>query len=340
MTPRSGSWSPGRSRRGSSVDHRKGGPSYKLHWASSPTWSAASWCSTRRASSASPPWPASSARRRSPRGSSCPATRSRRCWRPSSRAACTRPTRVWSAAGAVSGRPRLSTGCSTPPPRPDPAAAVLDATARRPARAPHSPGRRGATRSVVRSAASWSHSFPHVSALLSVGHDAGWVPGPLSSTMNLFAAVHAAWAGATVVSDPRDATHAHLTPSALARCLDDGRHSPGCTSWSPATASPWVARPGGGGRRPDQPLLRCRGASFVAWGSHEDDLHPFPEVDVVDREGSAVGPPPYLADGYEGEPGARCATPMGTRRSVTGGTWRAAWSGCSGAARTRSPRAA
>ena len=64
--------------------------------------------------------------------------------------------------------------------------------------------------------------------------------------------------------------------------------------------------------------------SFVAWGSHEDDLHPFPEVDVVDREGVLWVRSPYLADGYEGEPGGPLRDPdgyatVGDRGHVAGG---------------------
>ena len=44
-----------------------------------------------------------------------------------------------------------------------------------------------------------------------------WVPGPLRSTMNLFAAVHAVWAQADVVDDPGTADHACLTPAELER---------------------------------------------------------------------------------------------------------------------------
>ena len=225
----------------------------------------------------------------------------------------------------MSGRPRLSDRLLDAAACPDPAA-VLDATVRGDRLVLRTSGTSGATRSVVRSAASWSHSFPHVSALLSVGHDARvWVPGPLSSTMNLFAAVHAAWAGATVVSDPRDATHAHLTPSALARCLDDGAP---LTGVHVLVAGDRLAvglhdQAAAAGAR----ISHYYGAaelSFVAWGSHEDDLHPFPEVDVVDREGVLWVRSPYLADGYEGEPGALLRDPdgyatVGDRGHVAGG---------------------
>ena len=50
------------------------------------------------------------------------------------------------------------------------------------------------------------------------------MPGPLAATMNLFAAVHATVAGATLVDALADATHAHLTPGDLARA--SGRRWP------------------------------------------------------------------------------------------------------------------
>ena len=43
--------------------------------------------------------------------------------------------------------------------------------------------------------------------------------------MNLFATVHAVWAGAALVTRPDAATHAQLTPTALRRLLDGRRHA-------------------------------------------------------------------------------------------------------------------
>ena len=78
-------------------------------------------------------------------------------------------------------------------------------------------GTSGAARSVVRTTASWVSSFGTVADLTGLtAASRVWVPGPPAATMNLFAAVHTACTAATLVDGPADATHAHLTPSALA----------------------------------------------------------------------------------------------------------------------------
>ena len=76
---------------------------------------------------------------------------------------------------------------------------------------------------MLRTTASWVSSFGAVSDL--AGLDAGsrvWVPGPATASMNVFAVVHASYAGAELVGSPASATHAVLTPVALARLLDTG----------------------------------------------------------------------------------------------------------------------
>ena len=81
-------------------------------------------------------------------------------------------------------------------------------------------GTSGRPRAVVRTTASWFDSFEHVTRLLGMGSASRvWVPGPLSATMNLFAAVHAAQVGAAVDASSAGATHAVLTPAALSRAL-------------------------------------------------------------------------------------------------------------------------
>ena len=91
----------------------------------------------------------------------------------------------------------------------DPVAAFLAAHA---AGAPVSlgtSGTSGAARSVVRTTGSWVSSFHHVASLAGLTPSSRvWVPGPLAATMNLFAAVHAAFLGARRVDGPAEATHA------------------------------------------------------------------------------------------------------------------------------------
>lgn len=165
-------------------------------------------------------------------------------------------------------------------------------------------GSTGAPRSVVRSTQSWFASFEHVARLTGLGRGSRlWLPGPLAATMNLFAAVLARQVGATAVTDPADATHAHLTPAALERLLDDRR---------PLPLHLTVA----GDRLPTRLRERAEAAgatvdhyygaselSFVAWGTDERDLRAFPEVELVVDDGEIWVRSPYLCDGYDGPPG-------------------------------------
>lgn len=76
-------------------------------------------------------------------------------------------------------------------------------------------------RVVVRTPASWADSFDPVSAYACISDSSRvYVPGPLTSTMNLFARVHASHVGADVVDTVDDATHVHLTPAAFELALD------------------------------------------------------------------------------------------------------------------------
>src|SRR3954464_10904910 len=102
----------------------------------------------------------------------------------------------------------------------DPVAAVLEAHDRGELIALRTSGTTSEPRAVVRTTSSWFDSFAHATQLAGVHRRARvWLPGPLSATMNLFAAVHARYTGATVVDAPDDATHAHLTPGSLQAAL-------------------------------------------------------------------------------------------------------------------------
>ena len=140
------------------------------------------------------------------------------------------------------------------------------------------------SRSVVRTTDSWVSSFDAVASLAGLTSSSRlWVPGPLTATMNLFAAVHAAFLGALLVDSPGQATHAFLTPHLLARHLPD---LDGVTvvvagdRLSPAHHDRAVAA--------GATVHHYYGAaelSFVAWGAHADDLRPFPGVEVSVRAG-------------------------------------------------------
>lgn len=167
-------------------------------------------------------------------------------------------------------------------------------------------GTSGAPRFVVRSASSWTASFPVVTDLLGMTRRSRvWVPGPITSTMNLFAAVHADDLGAVVASSPEGASHAVLTPAALARATARGLDLSGMhvlvagDRLSPAARDACVAA--GAGR-----VSHYYGAaelSFVAWGTHALDLRPFPGVDVDCREDVVWVRSPYLCEGYDGPDG-------------------------------------
>lgn len=166
-------------------------------------------------------------------------------------------------------------------------------------------GTSAAARSVVRSTGSWVSSFPLVTSLLAMDTQSRvWVPGALSSTMNLFAATHAEFLGARVVAEPDRATHAHLTPSALNRLLDQ---RPDLTGMHVVVA---------GDRLSSSLHDRACAAgffvshyygaaelSFVGWGSHEANLRPFPEVELAVRDGVLWVRSPFLCERYDDRAG-------------------------------------
>ncbi|WP_148574699.1 AMP-binding protein [Nocardioides caldifontis] len=154
----------------------------------------------------------------------------------------------------------------------------------------------------MRTTASWLRSSDHVATLTGLDRSSRlWLPGPLAATMNLFAAVLARTVGAAVVEAPDGATHAHLTPLALAGALDrvaglhvtvaGARLSPGQHDRAVA-AGATVAHYYGASE-----------LSFVAWGPHAEALRPFPEVLVEVRDGELWARSPYLCEGYAGAPG-------------------------------------
>jgi long-chain acyl-CoA synthetase len=188
----------------------------------------------------------------------------------------------------------------------DPVAAFLSAHAQGRPVALATSATAGAPRTVVRTTESWVSSFATVRDLIGLSAASRvWVPGPLRATMNLFAAVHATHAGATLVGDPSAATHAHLTPGALAALLADDADLAGMTvvvagdRLSPALH----ARATDAGAEVHH-YYGAAELSFVAWGPHADDLSPFPQVEVAVRDGEIWVRSPYVCSGYDGTPGA------------------------------------
>ena len=196
----------------------------------------------------------------------------------------------------------------------DPVAAVLEAHDRGGLIGLRTSGTTSRPRLVVRSAASWVDSFAHVSELAGMGASARvWVPGPLSATMNLFAAVHARYAGVPLVGSPAEATHLHLTPATLLDLLGAGADLRGRTVVvaGDRLGAGMAARARAAGAR----VAHYYGAaelSFVAWGTDEDDLRPFPDVAVEIRNGLIWARSPFLSRGYaRGEEGPFTMAPDG-----------------------------
>lgn len=174
-------------------------------------------------------------------------------------------------------------------------------------------GTTGRPRTVVRTTTSWVCSFKAVSELARLGAGARvWIPGPLTATMNLFAAVHVQAAGATQASRAVDATHLQLTPAALHRLLDGGRELAGRTAIVAGDVLWPELR-----ERAERAGLRVAhyyGAaelSFVGWGSDAASLRPFPGVQVSIRDGVLWARSPYLAERVEGPPGPFRRAPDG-----------------------------
>ncbi len=189
----------------------------------------------------------------------------------------------------------------------DPVAAFRDADRSGRAVLLRSSGSASSPRPVVRSPGSWTRSFPHVRDLAGIGPASRvLVPGPVASSMNLFARVQAAYAGATVLDRwlaDAPPTHVVLTPAGLDRLLTEDRDGPGAASLDGLVAV--VAgdglSPGLHGRATGRGMVvhHYYGAaelSFVAWGRHADDLRAFPEVEVEARGGEVWVRSPYLCD--------------------------------------------
>jgi len=198
----------------------------------------------------------------------------------------------------------------------DPVAAVLAAHQSGAALALSTSGTSGAgARRVVRTTESWWGSFEAYAELTGVGPGSRvWVPGPLRSTMNLFAAVHASWAGAEVVDRPADATHACLTPAQLE--LRGGSLRPGTSVVVAGAAVP--DRLLHDAQQAGLRVAHYYGAaelSFVAAARGGAGLRAFPGVEIEVRGEPVSGTiwvrSPWVCDGYDGPPGSLLRTPDG-----------------------------
>ncbi|MFC7648780.1 class I adenylate-forming enzyme family protein [Streptosporangium lutulentum] len=181
-------------------------------------------------------------------------------------------------------------------------------------------GSTGRPRAVVRTRASWTASFQRVSELAGIGSDdVVLVPGPLTSSLYGFAAVHALAAGATVLvpgrwspgtlaAQLRGATVAHLVPHYLPAVLDALRE--GAESSLRTVVIGGAALPAGLHERAADAGVRVMsyyGAtelSFVAVDTDGSGLRPFPGVRIEVRTppGESLGEvwvrSPWLSEGY------------------------------------------
>jgi acyl-CoA synthetase (AMP-forming)/AMP-acid ligase II len=178
-------------------------------------------------------------------------------------------------------------------------------------------GSSGSPRAVVRTVESWRASLRPLTDVTGIGAPADdpgpvWVPGPLTSSLALYGALHAAWAdlpwvaGRADAGPAQEATAAHLVPTQLRDALDARDHG-----LLPRLRTAVVA----GARLP--PSLRDRATahgirvieyygaaelSFVGWRDDDGPFRAFPRVDVRVGEGSAAGPlwvrSPYVARAY------------------------------------------
>jgi acyl-CoA synthetase (AMP-forming)/AMP-acid ligase II len=168
-------------------------------------------------------------------------------------------------------------------------------------------GSMGNPRAVCRTATSWVQSFAPLARIAGLSAaDTVLIDGPLTSTLHLFAAVHAWAIGAQLTDRPEEATAVHAVPQGVAALVD--ALPPGSSLRTVVVA---------GSATPHDLVQRCldRGMrvieyygaaelSFVAIRRAPEPLRPFPGVDLrVGDDGVLWARSPYLALGYTGAAG-------------------------------------
>lgn len=161
----------------------------------------------------------------------------------------------------------------------------------------------GRGRVIVRTTASWVGSFPHIARICGLtAEDRIWIPGPMGSTMNLFAACLAESCGAAwTAHDAGSSTVWQVTPAVLVRLLDAGLPA------SRRLRTTIVA--GDGLSRGLRDRARAQGVrivhyygaaemSMIAVGSCADDLAVFNETEVRIGDGRIWVRSPWLSKGY------------------------------------------
>jgi long-chain acyl-CoA synthetase len=187
---------------------------------------------------------------------------------------------------------------------PDPVSALLAAYRASSLISVPTSGSTGNPRRVIRTAASWVDSFTILAELTALQPGSGaWIPGPLTATMNLYAAALVRYAGARMVAEVGSATHVFLTPARLTDLLDQA---------GPSDLSIVVAgdrlRPELANRAEQRgwQVSHYYGAaqlSFVAWGRDAVSLRAFPRVDIQVRGGELWVSSPWLCEREVAPPG-------------------------------------
>lgn len=157
---------------------------------------------------------------------------------------------------------------------------------------------------MLRSTASWTTSFDAVSSLSGIGVASRvWVPGPMTASMNVFAAVHASYAGAARADTADGATHAVVSPGDLSALLDAGALEGLVVVVAGDALSPALSVRAAAAGLDVHHYYGAAELSFVAWGTHRDDLRPFPGVEVDVRSGEVWVRSPFVCLRYDGAAG-------------------------------------
>lgn len=172
-----------------------------------------------------------------------------------------------------------------------------------------SSGTTGRPRGICRSLASWDRSlapFEGVTGLAQLDPGPWWIPGPLWSSMSLFAGYHAVRAGRPVILGSEDAGEAvavHCVPAALPGVLAQVRAGrlprlrTAVVAGDRLPSAWWQAATAAGVR-----VVEYYGAAELSFCAVRDaaggQLRAFPGVQVQVRDGVLWSCSPYQADGY------------------------------------------
>lgn len=174
-------------------------------------------------------------------------------------------------------------------------------------------GSTGRPRAVIRTLRSWTASFASYSSLTGLtAADRLLLTGPLSSSMQLFTALHALWSGATITDDPASATSAACVPALLPKLIDpEGPTRLRTVVVAGARVPPSLVQQA---ISTDIAVIEYYGAaelSLVAARRLPAPLRPFPGVEIQLRDGHLWSRSEYHALGYLGGDTALRTDPAG-----------------------------